>query len=203
MKSMGLPNARRLLACIFLFSLAACAPKPPQFQSMDVTGAQWGQDFALPDLQGKTTSISDFKGKAVAVFFGFLYCPDACPTHLTKMLEVKKQLGPKAQDLAVVFITVDPERDEAESLQKFLAAFDPEFVGLRGNLEQTQAVAKDFRVYFKKVPSSTNPQDPLAYTIDHTTFAYVFDPEGRLRLVAPHDITAEKLAQDVAQLLGR
>jgi len=170
---------------------------------MDVTGAQWGQDFTLPDLQGKSTSISDFKGKPVAVFFGFLYCPDACPTHLTKMLEVKKQLGPKAEDLAVVFVTVDPERDEPESLQKFLAAFDPKFVGLRGSVEQTQAVAKDFRVYFKKVPSSSNPQDPLAYTIDHTTFAYVFDPEGRLRLVAPHDITAEKLAQDVGQLLDR
>lgn len=203
MKFTRLLLSRRLFALFFLFSLAACAPKPPQFQSMDVTGAQWGQDFTLPDLQGKATSISDFKGKAVAVFFGFLYCPDACPTHLTKMLEVKKQLGPKAQDLAVVFITVDPERDEPESLQKFLAAFDPEFVGLRGSVEQTQAVAKDFRVYFKKVPSSSNPQDPLAYTIDHTTFAYVFDPEGRLRLVAPHDITAEKLAQDVAQLLDR
>jgi protein SCO1/2 len=105
--------------------------------------------------------------------------------------------------VAVVFITVDPERDAPESLAKFLAAFDPQFVGLRGSIEQTQAVAKDFRVYYKKVPSTTNPQDPLAYTIDHTTFAYIFDPEGRLRLVAPHDITAEKLAQDVEQLLGR
>lgn len=203
MNSAPLFSFRHLLGAFFVLSLTACAPKQPQFQSMDVTGAQWGQDFALPDLQGKTRSIADFKGQAVAVFFGFLYCPDACPTHLTKMLEVKKQLGPKAQDLAVVFITVDPERDEPESLQKFLAAFDPEFVGLRGSVEQTQAVAKDFRVYFKKVPSSSNPKDPLAYTIDHTTFAYVFDPDGRLRLVAPHDITAEKLAQDVEQLLGR
>ncbi|MGA1254277.1 MAG: SCO family protein [Burkholderiaceae bacterium] len=203
MKFLSLRLSGRLIASFFLLSVAACAPKPPQFQSMDVTGAQWGQDFSLPDLQGKTTAISDFRGKAVAVFFGFLYCPDACPTHLTKMVEVKKLLGPKAQELAVVFITVDPERDAPESLSKFLAAFDPEFVGLRGNIEQTQAVARDFRVYFKKVPSATNPQDPLAYTIDHTTFAYIFDPEGRLRLVAPHDITAEKLAQDVEQLLVR
>lgn len=203
MKTMRFFLSRRLIAPAFFLLLAACAPKPPQFQSMDVTGAQWGQDFSLPDLHGKTTSLADFKGKAVAVFFGFLYCPDACPTHLIKMLEVKKQLGPQAEDVAVVFITVDPERDAPESLAKFLAAFDPQFVGLRGSIEQTQAVAKDFRVYYKKVPSTTNPQDPLAYTIDHTTFAYIFDPEGRLRLVAPHDITAEKLAQDVEQLLGR
>ena len=170
---------------------------------MDVTGAQWGQDFSLPNLQGKATTLADFKGQAVAVFFGFLYCPDACPTHLAKMLEVKKALGPKAKDLAVVFVTVDPERDDSVSLGKFLAAFDPAFVGLRGSLEETEALAKEFRVYFKKVPSSTNPQDPRAYTIDHTTFAYLFDPEGRLRLVAPHDISAEKLALDVEQLLGR
>jgi protein SCO1/2 len=129
MKTMRFFLSRRLIAPAFFLLLAACAPKPPQFQSMDVTGAQWGQDFSLPDLHGKTTSLADFKGKAVAVFFGFLYCPDACPTHLIKMSEVKKQLGPQAEDVAVVFITVDPERDAPESLAKFLAPLTPNLLG--------------------------------------------------------------------------
>jgi protein SCO1/2 len=170
---------------------------------MDVTGAQWGQGFTLPNLQGQATSLKDFQGKAVVVFFGFLYCPDACPSHLSKMLAVREQLGKKADDLTVVFITIDPERDEAQALENFLAAFDPSFVGLRGSTEETQAVAKDFRVYFKKVSSSSGAKDPMAYSIDHTTFAYIFDPQGRLRLVAPHDIAVEKLTQDIESLLGR
>lgn len=190
-----------VLACAA--TLFGCSPKPVQFHSMDVTGAQWGQNFALPDLHGKTTSIGDFQGKVVVVFFGFLYCPDACPTHLAKMTAVKEKLGPKAKDVAVVFITVDPERDQPESLEKFLQAFDPSFIGLRGDIDQTQAVGKDFRVYFKKVATSSSAKDPMAYTIDHTTFSYLYDPQGRLRLVAPHDITVEKLARDIETLLGR
>jgi protein SCO1/2 len=180
-----------------------CSPKPLQFHSMDVTGAQWGQGFALPNLQGRQTSLQDFQGKVVIVFFGFLYCPDACPSHLSKMLEVRDRLASKADNLAVVFITLDPERDQPEALSAFLAAFDPSFVGLRGSLDQTQAVAKDFRVYFKKVHSSSAAKDPMAYTIDHTTFAYLFDPQGQIRLVAPHDIPVEKLAQDIENLLAR
>lgn len=192
-----------LLGLLGATALMGCSPKPVQFHSMDVTGAQWGQGFALPDLKGRQTSLQDFQGKVVIVFFGFLYCPDACPSHLAKMLEVRDRLAGKADRLAVLFITLDPERDQPEALSAFLAAFHPDFVGLRGSLEQTQAVAKDFRVYFKKVPSSSAPKDPMSYTIDHTTFAYLFDPQGQIRLVAPHDIPVEKLAHDIENLLER
>lgn len=188
------------LACAA--ALMGCSPKPVQFHSMDVTGAQWGQNFSLPDLHGKTTTVQDFPGKVVIVFFGFLYCPDACPSHLSKMVAIKEKLGQKADKLAVVFVTVDPERDEPQSLEKFLQAFDPSFVGLRGDVDQTQAIGKEFRVYFKKVPTSSSAKDPMAYTVDHTTFSYLYDPQGRLRLVAPHDISVEKLAQDIENLLG-
>jgi protein SCO1/2 len=197
---------RTLLAALILTSsstvgLVGCADKPAAFNSMDVTGAPWGQTFDLPDLDGQPKTPASFPGKVSLVFFGFLYCPDACPAHLTKMMALKERLGPDADKLQLVFITVDPERDQPEALRKFLASFDPRIVGLRGSVEQVQAVAKDFRVFFKKVDTSASKSDPMAYTIDHTTFTYVYDPKGALRLVVPHDITLEKLEADVRALL--
>lgn len=170
---------------------------------MDVTGAPWGQGFALPDLEGKTVSSKDFPGKLTVVFFGFMYCPDACPTHLTKMARVKELMGPDAEKIQLIFITVDPERDRPEKLAKYLASFDPMIVGLRGSTEAVEAVAKDFRVFFKKVDTKASASDPMAYTIDHTTFAYVFDGAGKLRLVMPHDLAEDKIASDFKNLLSR
>ncbi|MEN9794642.1 MAG: hypothetical protein RJA17_1182 [Pseudomonadota bacterium] len=191
---------RRLAPLAFL-ALAACSPKPAAFTSMDVTGANWGQAFSLPNLDGEITTEKSFPGKVTAVFFGFLYCPDACPAHLQKMQDVKAQLGPEAEQLQVVFITVDPERDQPEALKKFLASFDPSYVGLRGSREQTDALTKDFRVYAKKVESSVAKADPMSYTIDHTTFTYVYDTKGALRLVVPAGLEVDKLTADIRQLL--
>ena len=170
---------------------------------MDVSGAPWGQSYSLPDLEGKITTPASFPEKVTAVFFGFMYCPDACPTHLAKMGEVKKLLGKNADQLQLVFITVDPERDSAEQLKKYLASFDPTIVGLRGSLDQTQAITKDFRVFYKKVDTKDSARDPKAYTIDHTTFTYVFDRQGKLRLVIPHDLAVEKIASDISHLITR
>ena len=190
---------------ILMGGLSGCgesnSKKAATFSSMDVTGAPWGQTFSLPDLDGKTVTNQSFPGKVTAVFFGFLYCPDACPTHLTKMQDLKKRLGADADKLQVVFVTVDPERDKPEPLKKFLASFDPRFVGLRGSREQTDAISKDFRVYAKKVETSASKKDPMAYTIDHTTFTYVYDPKGALRLVVPHDLAMDQLEADVRTLL--
>jgi len=182
------------LTALTALGLTACSPKQAAFNSMDVTGAPWGQTYSLPDLNGQPVTEKSFTGKVTAVFFGFLYCPDACPAHLTKMKAVKEQLGARGNDLQVVFITVDPERDQPESLKKFLASFDPTFVGLRGSTDQVAAIAKDFRVYFAK-------QDPMSYTIDHTTFAYIYDKKGALRLVVPHDLAIEKLTADIQSLM--
>ena len=181
--------------------LAGCADKQASFHSMDVTGADWGQVYSLPDLDGQRREPKDFQGKVTAVFFGFLYCPDACPNHLTKMLALKERLGADAQKLQVVFITVDPERDEPQALKTFLASFDPSFIGLRGSREETDKTAKDFRVYFKKVPGLKAKENPMSYTIDHTTFSYLFDPSGSLRLVVPHDLPLDQLTKDVQSLL--
>lgn len=195
-----------LLACLVALSLpvlglSGCAERPAAFNSMDVTGAPWGQRYALPDLDGQTRTPASFAGQVTLVFFGFLYCPDACPAHLTKMMALKERLGPQGDRLQIVFITVDPVRDQPEALRKFLSSFDPSIVGLRGSEEEVQAVAKDFRVFVKKVESAASRADPMAYTIDHTTFTYAYDTRGALRLVIPHDIALDKLEADVRALL--
>jgi protein SCO1 len=183
--------------------MTACSPAKPTFHAMDVSGAPWGKTFSLPNLDGQPTSPQDFPGKITVVFFGFMYCPDACPTHLTKMERVKTLLGKDGEKIQAVFITVDPERDQPESLRKFLNSFDPAIVGLRGSVEATQDVAKEFRVFFKKVPTSSSAKDPMAYTIDHTTFSYVFDGKGQLRLVIPHDLAEDKIAEDFKNLISQ
>ena len=192
-----------LTATLTVALLAGCTEAPKKFNAMDVTGADWGKNYSLPDLSGKTVTPADFQGKVTALFFGFMYCPDACPTHLTKMGELKKLLGKDADKLQLVFITVDPERDTPEKLKQYLQSFDPTVVGLRGTLAETEAVAKDFRVFYKKVPTKDTPKDPMSYTIDHTTFTYLFDTKGQLRLVVPHDLAVDKIAADVRHLLSR
>lgn len=191
------------LAFTVTVAVSGCNPKTTPFNTMDVTGASWGQAFSLPDLQGKMVSSKDFPGKLTVLFFGFMYCPDACPTHLTKMARVKELMGAQAEKIQLVFITVDPERDQPEKLAKYLASFDPTIVGLRGSPQQVEAVAKDFRVFYKKVKTQASAKDPMAYTIDHTTFAYVLDGSGQLRLVIAHDIAEDKIASDLKNLLAR
>ena len=192
-----------LVGFILALSLSGCAETKPKFNAMDVTGAEWGKGFKLPDLNGKPVTAKDFPGKVTLVFFGFMYCPDACPTHLTKMQAVREQLGKEGDRLQLVFITLDPERDTPEKFKQYLESFDKTIVGLRAGLEETQAIAKDFRVFYKKVNTKDSAKDPMAYTIDHTTFTYAFDGKGALRLVIPHDLAVEKIASDLRNLLNR
>jgi protein SCO1/2 len=178
--------------------LGGCDSKrSPVFHSIDVTGATFGQGFELTDFNGDRRTLADYKGKVVALFFGFTQCPDACPTALAKLAEVSKGLGADAGRLQVVFITVDPERDSAELLKNYVPAFHPAFTGLRGSTEQIAGVAKAYKAYYSKVAGKT----PESYTIDHSTFTYLYDPEGRLRLMARHEITPEQLASDIRQLM--
>ncbi len=166
------------------------------FASMDITGANYGRDFRLADPDGRTRSLTDFRGRAVLLFFGFTQCPDVCPTALARAAEVRRLLGEDAGRLQVIFVTLDPERDSAEMLRAYTAAFDPDFLGLRTDLEGTRQVAQDFKVFFQKVPTGDS------YTMDHMALSYAFDPAGRLRLAVPHDLPAEKLAADLRVLLA-
>ena len=177
-------------------AMLGCQQKAPRnFYGIDITGANYGKDFQLSDPDGRERTLSDFKGKAVMIFFGFTQCPDVCPTALIRAAEIKKLLGSDGDRLQVIFVTVDPERDTPEVLKAYAAAFDPSFVALYGNLQRTAKTAKDFKVYYKKVPTGAS------YTMDHSAFSYVFDPNGKLRLVLRHDQSAQDYAADLRQIL--
>lgn len=177
--------------------LTACKSKA-DFNAIDLTGSkEYGQDFSMPDQHGKRRSMVDFKGKVVLVFFGFTQCPDVCPTTLGDLAAVKQKLGAKGDKLQVIFASVDPSRDTPEILQAYLANFDPSFLALRGSDEETAKMAKDFKVYYKRVEGQT----PGSYTMDHTAGDYIFDPEGRLRLYSRYGTPVDTLAKDIEQLI--
>jgi protein SCO1/2 len=186
------------LSLAALLALAACAPQDkPQFKAVDITGADYARDFSLPDAQGRTRSIKDFAGKAVVVFFGYTQCPDVCPTTLQEIAEAKKLLGPDGDKVQGIFITVDPARDKPELLKAYVANFGPDFVALRGDDAQTAAVAKDFKVYYKRVDGKV----PGSYFMEHTAASYVYDPQGKLRLYVRYGSGAQALADDLKLLL--
>ncbi|MEJ5028661.1 SCO family protein [Comamonas sp. MYb69] len=177
--------------------LTACKSKA-DFNAIDLTGSkEYGQDFSMPDQHGQRRSMADFKGKVVLVFFGFTQCPDVCPTTLGDLAAVKQKLGAKGDKLQVIFASVDPSRDTPEILQAYLANFDPSFLALRGSDEETAKMAKDFKVYYKRVEGQT----PGSYTMDHTAGDYIFDPEGRLRLYSRYGTPVDTLAKDIEQLI--
>ena len=176
---------------------AGCMEAKPQFKAVDITGADYAKDFALPDTDGKLRTLKDFQGKAVVVFFGYTQCPDVCPTTMQEIAEAKKLLGPDGARVQGVFITVDPERDKPELLKAYVANFGPDMVALRGNAEQTAAVAKDYKVYYKRVEGKT----PGSYFMEHTAASYVYDPQGRLRLYSRYGSGAQALADDLRLLL--
>jgi protein SCO1/2 len=175
----------------------AAGPAVP-FKGVDITGADYGRELALPDVDGRVRTLADFKGKAVVVFFGFTHCPDVCPTTMAELADVKRQLGADGERLQAVFVTVDPERDTPEKLKGYMAAFDPSFVALRGTPAQTEALAKSFKAYYKKVPGA----DADSYTVDHTAGSYVFDPQGRLRLFVRYGQPVADWVSDLRQLLA-
>jgi protein SCO1 len=177
--------------------LVGCSETKPQFKSVDVTGADYSQNFSLPDQYGVTRTMADFKGKVVVVFFGFAQCPDVCPTTMAELAEVKKLLGKEGDKLQGVFITVDPERDTPAVLKAYMQNFDPSFLALRGSLEQTAATAKHFKTYYKKVDGKTAG----SYTMDHSAGSYVFDTQGRVRLYTRYGSGAAALVDDVKLLL--
>ena len=189
---------RNFFIALLLIGLSACSPKP-EFKNIDITGSTaFGKDFSLIDPDGKARTLADFKGKVVVMFFGYTQCPDICPTTLTEMQQVMTLLGPQSDKVQVLFVTVDPERDTAAILKQYVPSFDPRFLGLRSADEAAlEKVAKDFKIYYKKVPGTS----PGSYTMDHTAGSYAFDPQGRLRLYIKHAQGPETLAHDLKELL--
>ncbi len=188
---------RSLLTFAAALLLAGCGGET-HFSSAEVTGAGFGRDFELTDPSGQTRRLADFRGKAVVLFFGYTQCPDVCPTTLAIMREVMERLGPDAARVQVIFASVDPDRDTPQILAAYPTAFNPTFLGLRGDAQATRKVMEEFRVFAEKRPGST----PGTYTVDHTALSYVFDPTGRLRLVVKHGTPADSVASDLRLLLA-
>ena len=193
----------RCLAILLLsVSLAGCdnaaTTSQPPFSGIDITGADYGKALKLTDHTGKSRSLDDFKGKVVLVFFGFTHCPEVCPTTLHELATVLKQLGTDADRVQVLFVTLDPARDSQEMLAKFVPSFHPNFLALRGDEAATKAAAQSFHVFFEKRPGAT----PESYTIEHFTGTFIFDREGRLRLLMNYDIGIDKIIHDLKLLLS-
>ena len=187
------------LCCVL--ALTACekpqTPKVP-FANTDITGLDYAKGFALTDHNGQPRTLADFKGKVVVVFFGYTHCPDVCPTTLSELASIKKALGSEAERLQVIFITLDPQRDTPELMAGFVPAFDSSFLGLWGEQAVIDKVAKDFKIFAKKVPS----KDGKSYTIDHTAGSYVFDDQGHIRLFVRHGQGGDGLQKDLQRLLA-
>jgi protein SCO1 len=155
-----------------------------------------GGPFSLVDQNGRTVTDQDLRGHPFLVFFGFTHCPDVCPTSLFEISEVLGKLGPDAQKLSALFVTIDPERDTPAAMKDYLASFNSRLVGLTGDPAAIAAVAKEYRVYVKKVPL-----DHGDYTMDHTALVYLMDKEGRF--VTPFNLkrTPEEAAADLRRYL--
>jgi len=191
---------RVLFFWLALATLAAgcSSDSGPAFQATDITGADFGRKLELTGHDGKPRTLADFQGKAIVVFFGFTHCPDVCPTTLVKLAGVVKALGTRGNQVQVLLVTVDPERDTPQVLQPYATAFHPDFLGLTGTPAQIAAVAKEFRVVAEKQPGAT----PDSYTVDHSAGIYVFDKQGRLRLFVAGNQPASVLQHDLHLLLG-
>jgi protein SCO1 len=189
--------SRVVVAALLALSVAACGQQGPKFMASDITGSPFGRDLALTDHTGKPRTLADFRGKAVVVFFGYTQCPDVCPTTLAALSEAMKKLGADADRVQVLFVTVDPDRDTAELLSRYVPAFDSRFLGMRGDADATARVAKEFKVLYQKQPSKT----PGGYTMDHSAGTFIFDPDGRLRLYVGNAQGPDVFAHDLRELL--
>lgn len=175
--------------------LAELAGKP-SFHSTDITGAEFARRLDLPDVDGRMRSLADWRGKVTVVFFGYTQCPDVCPATMAELAGLRQSLGAEGDRLQTVFVTIDPERDTAELLKAYVSNFGPGVTALRGSAEQTAAAAKEFKVFFQKVPGKA----PGSYTMDHSAASFVFDATGKARLYVPYGGDPKGLAADIRQL---
>ncbi len=189
---------RKLLVLLLLLVLAACEETklPSPFHAPEVGTKLSGADFNLTDHNGKQRKLTDFRGKVVVLFFGYIHCPDVCPTTMADLALVMGKLGKDAERVQVLFVTVDPERDTPELMAQYAPAFHPSFMGLYGDAAATEQVAKDFGVVYQKQQTSSG------YNVDHSAGTYLIDTAGRVRLLAPYGQRVDWMEQDIRLLLA-
>jgi protein SCO1/2 len=181
--------------------LSACGPSAPSqspFQGTDISGVDWGKDFNLVDHHGHRRTLADFHGKVVALFFGYTHCPDVCPTTLGELALTLKKLGKDAEKVQVLFVTLDPARDTPAVLAQYVPSFNPAFIGLTGSEAEVGQTAKTFKVFYQRQESSSK----AGYFLDHSANTFVFDPQGRLRLLYGFGVGVAPIVHDINQLLA-
>jgi protein SCO1/2 len=171
----------------------------PAFKAVDITGADYGRELELTDFDGRRRHLTDFKGKVTVLFFGYTQCPDVCPTTMIELAQVRQALGADADKVQGIFVTIDPERDTAVVLKAYVTNFSPDFIALRGTAEETKAAAKQFKVFYAKVPGKADG----SYTMDHTAGSYILDAQGRLRLFTRYGTGADALKHDLQLLIAQ
>ena len=189
-------------AVVVTIHLSGCGKASESgFRSTDISGAKFARLpvlEALTDHNGRRVASADFQGKVVVVFFGYTQCPDICPTKMVAFQETMRLLGPAADRVQVLFVTVDPERDTQAALAAYVPWFDTRFRGLYGDPRTIRDVAEEFHVIYSKVQDGT----ALGYSMDHSATSYVFDPQGRPRLLIRYGETPQSIAEDVLKLLA-
>ena len=194
---------KNLLAALYWLLAAALAggcgdqAQAPRFKLTDVTGAGFGKALNLTDHNGRPRTLADFRGKVVTVFFGFTHCPDVCPTTLAELAQVMKELGADANQLQVLFVTVDPERDTQKLLAQYVPSFHPGFIGFYGDRDATARATKEFKIYYNQQPAKSG-----SYSVDHSAGTFILDREGRLRLYAQYGQGPAALLHDIRLLLA-
>ncbi len=191
-----------VLALAGLWLWSRSGPTPGR-EAARAAAAEVGGPFELVDAEGRTVTDRDFRGRWMLVFFGYTFCPDICPTTLGTVSVALERLGPLADRVAPVFVTVDPERDTPEAVGAFGRQFDPRIVGLTGTPERIREVAKRYRVYYRKVePEEYGGSEDDPYLMDHSAWLYLFDPEGRFVRAFSHTVDPQELAAALAEAMG-
>lgn len=198
---------RYILAVMLAALLAACdgsensskISSPPSFLLTDISGASFARDVRLVDHTGRSRSIADFKGSVVALFFGYIHCPDLCAPTMAKLAATMSELGDKAERVQVLFVTIDPEQDTPEALAKYVSGFNPTFLGLSGDAQEIDTTLKEFKVVHQKQINPVTGQT----TTDHSMGIYIFDTAGKIRLYADNSKDQKTLAHDMKVLLDQ
>ncbi|MBU1214139.1 MAG: SCO family protein [Gammaproteobacteria bacterium] len=186
-----------LLSSLLLLSACGEPKLPSPFKANEVTAKYVQADFSLHDPSGKAVTLADFRGKAVALFFGYIHCPDVCPTTLADMAQVMRMLGKESEKVQVLFVTLDPERDKPELLAQYAPAFYPSFLGLYGDAQETAQAARAFDIIYQKQATKSG-----SYTLDHSAGTFLIAPSGSPVLLSPFAQRPEYLAQDIRLLLA-
>lgn len=187
------------LAALLAVMLTGCGGDAPKFRGVDVTGFEYAGEFALHDTTGARRTLADYRGKVAVLYFGFMNCPDVCPTTLAALRQAMVELGPDADRVQVLFVTVDPERDQPALLDQYVKSFDLRFRGLTGSLDEITVAAKQFKIFFAKSPG----KEPGSYSMDHSSQAYLLDTAGKVRVFLRPDATPADFAQDIRTLLSQ